>query len=66
MEDTFLICEQCGQRFVFTAKEQEAYRRKGFSTPNRCPDCRKRKMKMTAPQLSRSKERRLREQDDWC
>ena len=49
MEDTFLICEQCGQRFVFTAKEQEAYRRKGFSTPNRCPDCRKRKMKMTAP-----------------
>ena len=41
-QDQTLVCEDCGQEFVFTAGEQEFYAEKGLSnTPKRCPDCRK-------------------------
>ena len=38
--DRELTCRQCGKQFLFTAGEQEFYERKGFSSPNRCPECR--------------------------
>lgn len=40
-EDRTLVCQDCGQEFVFTAGEQEFYAEKGFENePKRCKDCR--------------------------
>ena len=38
--DTILTCRDCGQRFTFTAGEQDFYASRGYSEPGRCPDCR--------------------------
>lgn len=39
--DKTLVCKECGAEFVFTAGEQEFYRRKGLlHDPARCPACR--------------------------
>lgn len=41
-EDKTLKCQDCGQDFVFTAREQDFYAEKGFQNePKRCFDCRK-------------------------
>ncbi len=41
-QDEKLICEDCGNEFVFTAGEQEFYAEKGLANkPKRCPECRK-------------------------
>lgn len=40
-EDKTLICQDCGEEFVFTAGEQEFYHEKGFENePKRCKECR--------------------------
>ena len=40
-EDKILVCQDCGEEFVFTAGEQEFYHEKGFENePKRCKDCR--------------------------
>lgn len=42
MEDKNLVCKDCGKDFVFTVREQEFYKEKGFDNePIRCPVCRK-------------------------
>ncbi len=39
-----LICRSCGEKFIFTAGEQEFYADKGFlHEPTRCPRCRTRR-----------------------
>jgi CxxC-x17-CxxC domain-containing protein len=38
--DRNLTCADCGQEFVFTARDQEFYAGRGFSEPRRCPSCR--------------------------
>jgi len=44
MEDKVLVCQDCGQEFVFTIGEQEFYKEKGFDNePKRCKDCRDKK-----------------------
>ena len=44
MEDKILVCQDCGQEFVFTAGEQQFYKEKGFDNePKRCKECRDRK-----------------------
>lgn len=50
-EDKTLTCKDCGEEFVFTAREQEFYAEKGFENePLRCKPCRdKRKNKGNAP-----------------
>jgi len=40
MSDTELTCKDCGKPFVWTEKEQQFYKEKGFSEPKRCRDCR--------------------------
>lgn len=40
MEDKTLKCKDCGAEFVFTVREQEFYKEKGFSEPQRCKPCR--------------------------
>ena len=40
-EDKVLVCQDCGQEFVYTVGEQEFYQEKGFANePKRCKDCR--------------------------
>ncbi len=40
-EDKVLVCQDCGQEFIFTVGEQEFYQEKGFENePKRCKDCR--------------------------
>ncbi|MCQ2433934.1 MAG: zinc-ribbon domain containing protein [Oscillospiraceae bacterium] len=40
-EDKTLVCNECGQEFVFTAGEQEFYAEKGFQNePKKCKACR--------------------------
>ncbi len=42
--DKTLTCKDCGEEFVFSAREQEFYAEKGFENePARCPDCRRAK-----------------------
>lgn len=39
--DKTLVCKECGQKFTFTASEQEFYAEKGFTNePQRCKECR--------------------------
>src|SRR5262245_43722485 len=41
-QDKTLKCADCGADFVFTAREQEFFEEKGFtSPPKRCAECRK-------------------------
>lgn len=40
-KDVNLLCKDCGQSFVFTAKEQKFYVKQGFEhVPTRCENCR--------------------------
>ena len=39
--DKLLVCEDCGNKFVFDAGEQIFFKEKGFTEPKRCPTCRK-------------------------
>jgi CxxC-x17-CxxC domain-containing protein len=43
MEDKTLVCEDCGQEFLFSEKEQEFYAMRGFQEPKRCKPCRSRR-----------------------
>ncbi|MDQ3854773.1 MAG: zinc-ribbon domain-containing protein [Chloroflexota bacterium] len=39
--DKSIKCCDCGERFVYTASEQQHYAGKGFQyEPRRCPECR--------------------------
>ena len=40
MSDRTITCRDCGQEFTFTAGEQAFYQERGYSEPQRCPDCR--------------------------
>lgn len=42
-EDRTIVCEDCGEEFVFSAEEQEFYESKGFVDPKRCKPCRQRR-----------------------
>ena len=41
MEDKKIVCKDCGTELVFTVREQEFYKEKGFTNePVRCKECR--------------------------
>lgn len=41
MPDKKIKCKDCNSTFVFTEREQQFYKEKGFQNePQRCPDCR--------------------------
>lgn len=42
-QDRTLQCQDCGQDFVFEAREQQFYADKGFGDPKRCRTCRDKK-----------------------
>lgn len=37
--DERLTCADCGREFVWSAREQEFYKEKGFQPPKRCKEC---------------------------
>lgn len=41
MPDKTLTCSDCKQPFTFTARDQEFFKKMGFTDPKRCPPCRK-------------------------
>jgi len=43
LQDKFLVCSDCGNRFIYSAADQQFFRSQGFdSDPKRCPPCRER------------------------
>ena len=48
--DKNLVCEDCGQEFVFSEGEQEFYASRGFQPPKRCKPCRSRRKEMRGDQ----------------
>lgn len=50
LEDKTLQCAECGQKFVFTAAEQEFFASKGYvNEPKRCPTCREARRSQRGP-----------------
>jgi CxxC-x17-CxxC domain-containing protein len=47
MPDEEILCSDCGKTFPFTQAEKDFYNEKGFVTPKRCPECRKKKKRMS-------------------
>ena len=39
MPDVEIVCEVCGQPFVYSAAEQAADNRRGYPPPRGCPPC---------------------------
>ena len=64
MKDQMLFCVQCDGPFMFTAKDQVRYSRRGFDPPRRCPECRQHKLRLAdgdeASRGDRRGQRRLR------
>lgn len=38
--DKFIVCKDCGRKFLFTAKTQKHYDKMGWDDPKRCKECR--------------------------
>ncbi len=55
--DKTIRCSQCNKEFLFTEREQKFYEDRGFSTPKRCPECRKERKiaREGTPQVRKSK-----------
>lgn len=44
LKDKEITCKDCGEKFIFTVREQEFYAEKGFQNePQRCKACRDKK-----------------------
>ncbi|MCL2621644.1 MAG: zinc-ribbon domain-containing protein [Firmicutes bacterium] len=44
MQDKTIKCKDCGKNFVFTVRDQEFYKEKGYDNePQRCAECRRAK-----------------------
>ena len=40
-QDKIIVCQDCGEEFTLTVREQEFYEEKGFANePKRCKNCR--------------------------
>lgn len=55
MEDKTIVCKDCGKEFIFTVREQEFYKEKGFDNePVRCKPCRDENKKRKAEKNNRN------------
>lgn len=63
----WLSCQQCGDRFWFSATEQDNYDRRGFDPPLRCPECRKHRNRIGDDESwnPRQKKKRRRDHDEY-
>ena len=41
LKDKTIKCKKCENEFIWTVREQEFYKEKGFYRPSYCKDCRK-------------------------
>ena len=48
-KDKFLICADCGEKFLFDAGEQAFFWSKGLSEPRRCKPCRQKRKATLVP-----------------
>ncbi len=56
-EDKTLICEDCGEEFVFSVEEQEFYDSKGFENePKRCKSCRQKRKESRGSRMGGSRQ----------
>lgn len=39
-EDKYIICKDCGKKFVFSAKAKKRFDKNGWVEPKRCKNCR--------------------------
>ena len=46
--DLTIKCKQCGRDFIFSEDEQTFYKTRGFSTPQRCKNCRSKQRQSSA------------------
>ncbi len=54
-QDKTIKCVDCGTEFVFSARDQEFYKEKGFTNePKRCRECRNKKKAEKANKDKRS------------
>lgn len=71
MENKKIVCVQCNEIFAITYEEMEWILAKGFGLPKRCPDCRKKKNKMSpssgdyGKSKGRKREHRRNREDDF-
>ena len=40
MSDVKIKCQDCGEEFIFSERDQKFYEEKGFQPPKRCKNCR--------------------------
>ena len=38
--DKKIKCQDCGEEFIFSERDQKFYQEKGFNPPKRCKNCR--------------------------
>ncbi len=38
-KDINCVCRDCERTFIFTAKQQQDFRKRGYNSPSRCPEC---------------------------
>lgn len=41
MNDIIIVCSKCSCEFVFSVKEQEFFKKKGFTQPKKCKSCKR-------------------------
>lgn len=49
MPDQTIRCQDCGQDFAFTERDQDFYAGKGFTPPKRCRPCREKRKQNPPP-----------------
>ena len=50
MMDKKITCIQCEREFELSIDEQLRFKKMNFDTPKRCPECRKKKLKISCGQ----------------
>jgi hypothetical protein len=61
MKETMtLTCISCGCDFEFSTFEQKEFLSKGFDTPKRCPECRRKKVRSGDVNSQRDKKKHYR------
>jgi len=50
-KDKTLVCQDCGNSFIFTAGEQAFFYSKGLSEPHRCKACRELRKRTLVPDV---------------
>lgn len=44
LKDIEIVCKDCGEKFMFTVRDQQFYAEKGFTNqPVRCKNCREKR-----------------------